>query len=509
MRKKLAALLCAIMSISVFTGCSSTELSYLQMATDMMNIIEVYESSGSVNVDVDMDAMKNFTTKVSKAAGATDEEIQGVLSGAEDLSGKRSIAVDYTLKMDMDTLEYYLDLDVTYEGNKYDMGDMYFSMTEGVFVSNKAVLATYEIMADITGNKDSYLLNESFQKELNAALNANEYILLLSAEEMGSFDDGSMQTMPEGGYSDLYASALKFYEDAFSGFTTGMVSEVSGGYKVQLDGQEAAQLVIDLIDYVGNNPETVLSATTTYMLEVMDKMNIPEEEKATFKAEMDAAVVDVAEFKSATDLLVQEIETAIAKPAVSSVLDSLAYETTVTRAGTTFNTEELFTITDGGKSVLKIVTDSKTKPSLSKISVPTSGVSMEKVNDDLTTLTKKYNPVTSVTLLWGWEGDSEAMMSKERADVSIISDDTGFTDYVIKEGRAYLPLRDICEALGETVEWNNAERTAYVVREDGKTAMKGILQDGTAFVSVRDFEKLGYTVSYEAVDGLKEVVIAK
>ncbi len=39
--------------------------------------------------------------------------------------------------------------------------------------------------------------------------------------------------------------------------------------------------------------------------------------------------------------------------------------------------------------------------------------------------------------------------------------------------------------------------------------MDGILEGGKSFVGIREFEKLGYTVSYRNVDGLKEAVITK
>jgi len=144
-----------------------------------------------------------------------------------------------------------------------------------------------------------------------------------------------------------------------------------------------------------------------------------------------------------------------------------------------------------------------------KVVMPTTGISTADFDEKMFDLEEKYNPVTGVSVLWGWEGDSEAILTKERAEESFFTEsyDEDITEYVVKDGRAYLPLRVICEALGETVEWNNAEKTAYVVREDGKTEMSGVLQDGKSFISVRDFEKLDYIVEFSKVDGLKEVVI--
>ena len=37
MKKKLAALLCGVMCVTAFTGCSRTELAYLKMSKDLMD----------------------------------------------------------------------------------------------------------------------------------------------------------------------------------------------------------------------------------------------------------------------------------------------------------------------------------------------------------------------------------------------------------------------------------------------------------------------------------------
>ncbi|WP_312061321.1 hypothetical protein, partial [Anaerotignum sp.] len=76
MRKKLAALMCAVMCIASFTGCSSAELGYLQMSADMLTKMDVCEASGKVNVELDADAMKEYVADLSKASGATDEDLK-------------------------------------------------------------------------------------------------------------------------------------------------------------------------------------------------------------------------------------------------------------------------------------------------------------------------------------------------------------------------------------------------------------------------------------------------
>mgnify|MGYP001019729811 CR=1 FL=1 len=506
MRKKVAALLCAIMCIAAFTGCSSAELGYLQMGADLLTKMEVSETKGTVNIELDADAMKDYVAGIS---GVADEATKEELSA---FTGKKSAVIDYAIKMDMSTLAYQADLDITYAGTKYDLGDMYFGMKDGIYVSGKTVWGAYELTKAMVGeNGASYLKDENFAKDLKAITDGSGYINLMSMEEMGLTEEDLAEVIPTGGYGDLYASAMDFYKNAFSGFTTNMVSEVSGGYKIKTDGKAVAQLFVDVLDYIGNNPDTVLAATTDYMMDVMKAMNTSEEDMASFKEELEATAKDAASFKAGVDQIKAAVEQGIAQPEVSKVLDSFSYESTITKAGDGFNTVENFAITDGGKSVLKITGNSTVKASSGKIVMPANSVSTEDFEKKLTALDDKYNPVNAVVALWGWEGDSEAMLTLDRAEESFFANANGvnFVEYVEEDGRVYLPLRDICEALGETVEWNNDEKTAYIVRDGEKTAMQGKIQDGKSFISVRDFEKLGYTVAYEKVEDLKQVTVTK
>lgn len=511
MRKKLAALMCAVMCIASFTGCSSAELGYLQMSADMLTKMDVCEASGKVNVELDADAMKEYVADLAKASGSSDEDLKDAMQGLDALKGKKSAAIDYTLKMDMKTFAYYVDMDVTYDGKKYDMGDMYYAMTDGVYVSGKTVWGMYELTKDLAGKeKESYLQDENYAKELKTILDGSKYIKIVSMKELGMTDEQISKMVPKDGYSKLYASVMDFYKNAFSGFSTNMVSEVSGGYKVKADGKAVADLFVNLLDYVGNNPDTVLSATTTYMMDVMKAMNSSEEEMAAFKAGMEEAKKNTASIKATTDSIKVMVQQAIAKPEVSKALNSFAYEATVTKSGAGFHSTEAFGITNGNKSVLKVTGTGDVKAGSGKVVMPTGSISKADFEAKMTALDEKYNPITAVTALWGG-GDSQAMLTKVRKDDSFFSagHNVDLAELVEADGRVYLPLRVICEAMGEKVEWNNAEKKAYIVREDGKTAMEGLVQDGTSFISVRDFEKLGYGVEFKKVDSLKQVTVTK
>lgn len=93
--------------------------------------------------------------------------------------------------------------------------------------------------------------------------------------------------------------------------------------------------------------------------------------------------------------------------------------------------------------------------------------------------------------------------------ISMSYDDTLFdkVNVVVEEGRSYLPLRRIGEDLGEVVVWDKETSTPYILRGETRIDMDGLLIDGTAYVMVRDFEKLGYMVDWS--DETREVFISR
>lgn len=513
MKKKLAALLCGVMCVGAFTGCSSTELSYLKMSKDLLDTMETCKVSGALQAEMDFDALEGFVADVAKATNA-EMDMSLALDGEEMLVGKKAVTVDYDMNMNLGTLEYDMAFDVTYEGKKYDLGTMYYSLTDGVYVTSDTLWGAYQMMdAAVAGKDDSYLFTDAFAKDLKAVLAEDKYIELVSMEEMAGVD--LEEAMPKEGMSNLYDAAITFYQDVLDGFETGMVKEIPGGFAIQADGREGAQLLVDLLDFVAKNPEQIINATETYMDTVMDNVALgTPEETAAAKAEMAELFVMARasqdDFVAAAAEMKEMLAGIIKDENVAMLLDSFSYEAEVKKAGNDFVSKADYDVTHKGKKVICLMTTSTVTKSTAVISMPKAAVSVDDLTAKLQALENKYNPVTGVTMSWGWDGTSnEADLYKMRAEDSFFGEDYDFTDLIVKDGRAYLPLRVICDALGENVGWENATKTPYVMQDGKRIDMKGMLRDGRAFVGVRDFEKLGYTVSYTSEDGYKEAVIAR
>ncbi|MBQ9091611.1 MAG: copper amine oxidase N-terminal domain-containing protein [Anaerotignum sp.] len=512
MKRKLAVLMCGLMCATAFTGCSSTELAYLKMSSDMMDTMAACRVEGKMQADIDFDAMEDFMADISEAVYGEG------YPGAESetgLSGKKAVTVDYDMNMNIDTLEYDMSFDVTYEGKTYDLGTMYYSMNKGVYVTDDTMLGMYQLAEDFAdGYENHYIFSDDFKKEVKAALAEENYIELVSMEYLTGVDMES--AVPEQNMAEVYDAALNFYEDVLDGFETGMVKQVNGGYQIEAGGREAAQLLADLMYFIAENPEQVIDATETYMMAVIynveagthEETELAKQEMAAMFAEARASQDD---FIMAANQFAMIIEQMMADVSVGMVLDSFEYTATVKQVGDGFDAVTEYNVTHEGKNVCRLATESTTKSAPVNVNFPTSGMTADELEAKLAALEDKYNPVTGVSISWGWYGESDyadlRMMREER---KIFGSDYDWTEMTVEDGRAYLPLRVIAEALGEKVGWEKDTKTPYVWMDGQRIAMKGKLQDDRAFVGIRDFEKLGYTVEYNAYeDGFKTVDITK
>lgn len=512
MKKKVAALLCGVMCVGAFTGCSSTELAYLKMSKEMLDTMKACKVEGTLQADVDFDAMQTFMEDVAKA---TRGEFDAAYYEEEMPSGKKSVTVDYDMNMNFDTLEYDMAFDVTYEGKKYDLGTLYYSLSDGVYVTTDTLWGVYQLAGNFMQEEtDSYCFSDAFAKDLKKTLAEDKYIELVSVEDMTGVD--MSDAMPQNGLGNLYDAVVTFYEDVLDGFETGMVKEVSGGYAIQANGQEVAQLLVKLLDFAAENPDQMIDATEAYMNTVMDQISAgTPEETAAAKQEVTAMFAEARasrdDFVAAAADMSDALEEILQDQSVAMILDSFTYNAEVKKISNGFDSTASYDVTNKGKKVVSLKTDATMKKSSATVTMPKNAVTIDDLRGKLEALENKHNPVTGVTMQWGWDGNStEADLMKTRAEAAIFSSDYAFTDLIVKDGRAYLPLRAICDALGENVGWENATKTPYVMQEGQRVDMKGLLQDSRAFVGVRDFEKLGYTVTYTSYEeGYKEAVIGR
>lgn len=508
MRKIVAAVLCAVMCLAAFTGCSKAELGYLSMCRGMMDTMESCQVKGQTQIEVDFDSLRGFVAAVERELGDS-----GAAEGMEGLTGRHAVQLDYTMKMNMGQMAYSVDMDMTYQGTKYALGGMYFGMAEGVSVSPETLMGIYRLTRDIAkGADDSFFFTAEYEKALSDAI-GTQYISLVSAEELGVSPADLKAAMPEGGFSGLYDAAFQLYEDMLEGFENGetLLKEIPGGYQIDVEGRAAGRLLANILDFLAAHPDQLLGALETYMVEVAKQAGTADAEgqmRAAFE-ELKGNTAEMSEALREVSAMWKEL---MQEDVVQIILSNLHYRAGITQSGGRYVSEGETELAYNGKPAISIATKATCEKASASISFPKTGVSIEDLGDKLVTVTNRFNPAVGAVVTWGFESTAtQATLDVKRRESAPmdITGDSELAELVVRNGRAYVPLRAICDMLGENVTWNKDERRAYVAKDGKDIAMEGILEGGKSFVGVREFEKLGYTVTYRSVDGLKEATITR
>ena len=507
MKKKLAAFLCGVMCMGTLAGCSTEEIAYLKMVNELSDLQEQGRIVGTMQIDVDFDEMHKQAEELAKAYY---DVADFTVNENEDLDGKKSFAVDYEMNLDTNKVAYDLAFDVKYDGKTYDMGKISHTATSGLYVSNDLLLGMYELMGDLdVGEEATFKLSEEYAKEFKEIVSKDKYIKLADAQEITGMD--MKAAVSEQDVSEVIAAMMDFLQGALNGFETGLVKSVPNGFEVSATGSEAAQMIVKLINHIANNPDSVIAEAEKLTTVAIEKFGADSAEAAAKQAEMKAAFAAVKEDKAIYADLLKEvaamIEAEMKGEAAAKLLNDISFKETIVKAGEGYETTGVYEMKNAGKNVVTMKASAKIEKSANEISVPASYVELDVLRGKMNALEDKYNPVIGAEIDWGFEkGGTDAILYAARKyyDESAME----WTNVIVKDGRAYVPLRLIAEKLGEEVGWENATKTPYVMKNGQRVDMKGLLQDGSAYVGIRDFEKLGYTVDYTVDEyGVREARI--
>jgi|GEM_PF-2666453 Copper amine oxidase N-terminal domain. len=511
MKKKLIIILSLILVLSLLAGCSRAELEYLDMSSQLSSA-EEFRATGTITGEINFDALAALVDK-TMAKVETNSTYTGYSEGqAKDsfseagLTGTKNIKIDYDMLVDRKSgMSLWADFDVTFNGKRYEMGDMYFDAADGIYVSKTLLIGLYDFYKDVSPNQwDSYFYSAEYRNELLKALGDSDYVSMKYMEDASSelaMEIDNLQTANK----EVNEEAVKFITTAFSGFTTGTVSSVSGGYRVSFDGNQGKKLIADVLQYAIDNTDKIISAYKDFFVAVLENMSdLTAEEKKEAIAEIDELLGQNNQIMISSYLaMARQGFMEIDKAGYLDFLNGFKYNETLKKSGNKYISQQDVSLTDLNKSVFSFKTQTEVTLQQVDISLPAGGTSLDTVQKAVTALEKKYNPVKIAELTW-WNSDygyeyAEIGIDYERAKESPFASsvETNYESYFVKDKRLYVPLRSISEGLGEQVNWDQKVKKAYVSRGGQQIYMTGIIKDGRTYIKVIDFEKLGYKVAYE------------
>ena len=260
---------------------------------------------------------------------------------------------------------------------------------------------------------------------------------------------------------------------------------------------------------MAQNPEPVINALEEYLKVTMQASGATEAEIADLTSSMQAAREDVEAFRTVLADVKDAVATGMKNETVAALLNGFHYTSEFTKVNDRYYGSENYQMAYKGSTMCAITSSMRMEEARGSVVFPSISVRPDAITTELETLTDKYNPVTGVSATWYYD-EPTAFLTEERAEPVYWGGSVSpIVEYVVQDGRIYLPLRSICDMLGETVTWDQATKTASVVQGETVIPMDGILVDSTSYIGVRGFEALGYQVTYTNTDGQHVATIVK
>lgn len=472
MKKTISVILIGIMLISMLTGCGANELGYLKLSKEIASLTQY-----SFNNITSIELSKEFVGEEYNI----DFEIDGKVNmdNFNDLYG----TMDFTFKIN--DIETENPINIKFADNK-------------LYISKNAVIEMIKYEKMLNGTEEyGKIVEELYNNDLKDI----DYLI---------YEDLSQQYLEipeeEIAYTEMYEYAHDYLTKAFKGFDTKLIEKINNGYSFELTTESALEFVKSLAVYLSENKEVVFDETINYLENIYSLIveeEFSQEEKDAAIAEIEMCRQDFYDFIDEAVLFMEESQEF---ELGTSMFDDSIIKMQVYKENDSYKEVVEGEIKYENVSMGKLSSATTMIPKeIEKVSVTGNTITFEEMEEAYTRAENKVNPVQKIELQW-YADSFNTEITKYRLNGN---SDWAYQPFVIIEDRVYLPLRYIGESFGEEVDWDNENKIAYVIRGQEKIDMTGVLVDSRTMVKIRDFEKLGYIIDYNQVDGLSTAIIIK
>ena len=470
MKKIISVILIGIMLISTLTGCGVNELGYFNLSKEISSITQY-----GFNNKTSMEISKELADEEYKIDFDINGEVN--MDNLNDLYG----TMDFTFKIN--DVEIENPINIKFVDNK-------------LYISKNALIEIVKYEKMLNGTEE---YGKVVEKLYNNDLKDIEYIVYEDLSEE------FVEIPNEIPYAEIYESAYEYLAKAFKGFDSKLVKKINNGYSIELTPESTLEFLRNLVTYICVNKETVYDETMNYIENVYSILGeeISQEEKNEIVEEMEASRQDFYDFIDEAALYFEEFEEL---KEYSNLLNGSIIKQDISKENESYKEVTSAEIIYDDISMGKLLSTTRLTPKeVEKVPVTGNTIALEEMEKILEKVENEVNPVQKVELQW-YANSSDTQVNKYRLNGATNWD---YQPFVIIEDRVYLPLRYIGESFGEDVDWDNVNKKAFVIRGEEKIDMTGLLVESRTMIKIRDFEKLGYKIEYNQVDGLSTATIIK
>ena len=481
-KKWLALLMILVLAMGTLTGCSPTEQEYYNLITEA-STQKVYQDSGSIELSL---------------ARLPENMFEGEKSVNTDLVVKsiNQHRIDYSGKVDLNKgiIQYDFSMVDKKTGKQSHIlsiagrNDMFYIKIDDMINYLKNFCDTKENQRLDQLYGDIEYVSVSLQ-ELDKTMPGSEIVL-----DKNIYEKSSQQQM-------LIRSLLnELLNKVYDKYESNLISKSNNQYTLTLRGTDTVNILEPAAIYTINNIEKLGAVLKAFLKSLaqdeMAELGLTNDMKAEALKGIDQMVVDV---KQNRHEYLNEI-----KVMSATANEDLAKTVNDSEWSSTIEKKDAQTYEMTGKIRLHI----------------TSGTPIEEMDitlnlkDTLKTC-KDVQVVIPTAGIITYE-ELEKRMPKQmnvHVDDGIYSLDKGFSsssgliNVSLENDQVYLSLRTVAESMGEKVGWDEALQQAYVEQNGEQIIMTGLIVDGQTLVKSRDWEKLGYKISWD--DSTRTVGIEK
>ena len=450
-------LLCLLFSLLVFAGCSGEAANYLKLGKEVASL-DSYSFDGTIDIGIDYQPAE------------ADPETQAVLDKFSEIS------LDYSGEVDMTTSSYHMNMDFAVDGQTLPLE---------FYLSPSKMLVNAQQFVDFVN-----LLGEADE----AAAAANEAVFA-DVKWIDLYDDQAMLEALVGleniDYSQinqlLYDLIDQLANGSFKDYQPEIFGTQGNGYTMTIKADQLKPLSEKLTNYILDNYDAIMADLTEWCQTIPDSvltdLGLSRADLNQILADLDVEITDQDKAQ-----IISQINTLCEYVKGSEY--SVYYEKTGANRYKSVESMILNLSAIVGEP-FSISIDATTNINGSKavsVVMPTEGISsIDKMSDG-----KKAAAVSGTFYL-----EDKTINWYKNYDASIL-DHGGMMDVepLLRNNLNYFPLRQIGELFDETVVWDQKTGEIYVLQGEKKILMTGMIVNNRTYVKLRDFEKLGYTISY-------------
>ncbi|MCI8336834.1 MAG: copper amine oxidase N-terminal domain-containing protein [Peptococcaceae bacterium] len=474
-RRALKALcigLVLLFSLSIFAGCSRDEIGFYTMLKAQSTMKGSVEVSSNVKLEITAD----------------DPEWQEMVGSSDMAQALSGMQIVVTEKANLDDMSEEMNVTLIIGKQETNIGTI--KLVDGVlYFNNKEMLKALKGVLPL----ETYnAIEKAGQGKEWVSVDMMEFALDRSNPLAGNYSEESRLILNT--YFDFMDT---FFLQGYRNYSSGLVSKTGDTYQLTLTDKDLAEFIrsaglysVANIKDVGSALKSFINSTSAEGRELLFGTT------GISTAEIDDLIRETVETKGELNELINEVSALIDENFLPLIKGSKYVQTIEGTENGYLNTIDMnLAINDkNGDNVINILlkgASSTKRISTVKITAPEDVISWADMKKDM--------PSSKGIRIFN--DKSYVMNEKIELGITSIPQDHKFgfmSDLLEKDGYRYYPLRQIGEALGQEVGWSDSAQTAYVVNAEGaRVSFTGIEKDGTMYIKIRDFEKIGYKVEWD------------